>query len=110
MARRRGAGRSPMPVGRARGTAAPSRNLPDIYRGGVPATIPRARVPATIPKGGVPARMAPPPKGSAKLFAGHGKKVAAAVAIGALGYGMIKGNTGRAVDKQTGLPRGMYGY
>lgn len=59
----------------------------------------------------IPAPRSPlPPPSTPKLFAGHGKKIAAAVAIGALGYGMISNKTGKAVDKQTGLPRGMYNY
>lgn len=56
-----------------------------------------------------PVAMPPPPK-APSLFAGRGKMAAAAVVAGGIGYGTMRNRTGRAVDKQTGLPRGMYNY
>jgi hypothetical protein len=70
----------------------------------------------TDPKGSTPtprAAVSPPPtpsKSSPGFFAQHGKKVAAGVAVGALGVGAMSSRTGKAVDSQTGLPRGIYGY
>jgi len=50
----------------------------------------------------------PPPKAPG-LFANHGKKIAAGLAAGAMG-GAIMSRTGKAVDSQTGLPKGIYNY
>lgn len=66
-----------------------------------PGSAPRGR-----PTGGI---YGPPPK-TPKLFGGHGKKVAGAVAGGLMVGGAIKNRTGNAVDPTTGLPKGMYGY
>jgi len=60
-----------------------------------------------------PVSITPPPspnKTSPGFFAQHGKKVAAGVAVGALGMGVMTSRTGKGVDAQTGLPRGMYNY
>lgn len=54
-------------------------------------------------------RVAPPPKAPG-FFAQHGKKVAAGIAAGAIGFGMMNNRSGKAVDPQSGLPRGTYGY
>jgi hypothetical protein len=69
-----------------------------------------------MPKASVPAKrgtVPPPPnpgKTSPGFFAQHGKKVAAAIAVGGIGVGAMNSRTGRGVDKTTGLPRGMYNY
>lgn len=57
-----------------------------------------------------PGMALPPPPKAPSLFAGRGKMAAAAVVAGGIGYGAMRNRTGRAVDKQTGLPRGMYNY
>ena len=62
---------------------------------------------AYMPKTAV--SVTPPPK-APSLFAGRGKMAAAAVVAAGVGYGAMRNRTGRAVDKQTGLPRGMYNY
>jgi hypothetical protein len=56
----------------------------------------------------VPVAATNPPKGPG-FFAQHGKKVAAAVAVGAVGFGAMNNRSGKGVDPQTGLPRGIYG-
>jgi hypothetical protein len=62
---------------------------------------------AYMPK--APVAVTPPSK-TPSLFAGKGKMAAAAVVAAGVGYGTMRNRTGRAVDKQTGLPRGMYNY
>ena len=99
---------------------APNRLVPAVIpRGGPPAVIPGGGVPATIPRPRTPRRspgagaVPPPPnpsKTSPGFFARHGKQVAAGVAVGALGMGVMTSRTGKGVDAQTGLPRGMYNY
>ncbi len=83
---------------RAAGETTPTNRIPKSTR----------RTINTNPKAYRPVAAPPPPK-TPSLFAGRGKMVAAAVAAG-VGYGVMRSNTGRAVDKQTGLPRGMYNY
>jgi hypothetical protein len=89
---------------RAAGETTPTGRIPKGTRRTIN-TDPKAyRMPKTKPV------VAPPPPKTPSLFAGRGKMVAAGVAAGAIGYGAMRSNTGRAVDKQTGLPRGMYNY
>ena len=89
------------------------------YRGGVPArrgpgTAMEPYRPKPMASGGGATRHVPPPPNPSKtsrgFFARHGKQVAAGVAIGALGMGAMNSRTGKGVDAQTGLPRGMYNY
>lgn len=106
----------------AEGTrATPTGNMPTTPTGRIPKatrrkinTDPKAYNPP--PRASVPpprAAVSPPPtpsKSSPGFFAQHGKKVAAGVAAGALGVGYMSSRTGKAVDSQTGLPRGIYNY
>ncbi len=56
-----------------------------------------------------PRAVVPPPPKAPGLFANHGKKIAAGLAVGAMGGAMMS-RTGKAVDPQTGLPKGIYNY
>lgn len=56
-----------------------------------------------------PRSVVPPPPKAPGLFANHGKKIAAGLAVGAMG-GAVMSRTGKAVDPQTGLPKGIYNY
>jgi hypothetical protein len=95
----------------------PNRLLPYIYRGGPPAVRPK-RIPVSgtsyqpVKMGATRGRAVPTvsSKASPGFFAQHGKKVAAGVAVGALGVGAMSSRTGKGVDAQTGLPRGNYNY
>jgi hypothetical protein len=102
----------------AMGTGKPGMAI-ERYRGGVPAvrgpgTAMELYRPKPIVSGGGARRYVPPApnpkKTSPGFFAQHGKKVAAGVAIGALGAGVMTSRTGKGVDAQTGLPRGNYNY
>jgi hypothetical protein len=101
---------SPMP--RYRSAAMPVRSS---YRS-APIPVRSSYRSAPIPVRGTnyrPVSITPPPspnKTSPGFFAQHGKKVAAGVAVGALGMGVMTSRTGKGVDSQTGLPRGMYNY
>ena len=86
---------------RAAGETTPTNRIPKSTRRTIN-TNPKAYRPTPV--------VTPPPPKTPSLFAGKGKMVAAAVAAGAIGYGAMRSNTGRAVDKQTGLPKGIYNY
>ena len=107
--------RSGKPFVMGRTANAPGMEI-ELYRGGVPAVrgpgksmqVFRPKPPAPRGPALLPSVATPPPK-EPGFFAQHGKKVAAAVAVGALGFGAMNNRSGKAVDPQTGLPRGIYG-
>jgi hypothetical protein len=81
---------------------------PAIPMGRVPYQSKKIPVTARYRSQPIPIAATPPPK-QPGFFAQHGKKVAAAVAVGAVGFGAMNNRSGKAVDPQTGLPRGIYG-
>jgi len=87
----------------------PYRSASIPVNGRTPITMGPTRTGATSPfYPGRPRPPGPPPKAPG-LFANHGKKIAAGLAVGAMGGAMMS-RTGKAVDPQTGLPKGMYNY
>jgi hypothetical protein len=81
---------------------------PAIPMGRVPYKSEKIPVTARYRSQRIPIAATTPPK-QPGFFAQHGKKVAAAVAVGAVGFGAMNNRSGKAVDPQTGLPRGIYG-
>jgi len=110
-----GRGRRALPSG-ARGLPSGARAIgppprmhgPGIPMGRAPYKSKPIPVTARYRSQPIPIAATTPPK-EPGFFAQHGKKVAAAVAVGAVGFGAMNNRSGKGVDPQTGLPRGIYG-